>query len=142
MQVKLAGIGAVEDVLPGSCSEEVDSIRTQRLPTSCPHISCDEGAGEGLPVWRGEKSHKSSQKINEEDDQLSLGSSNMEDDMMQDELAPSGDANLDLILKELRDFRKDSNQQLIGIKEDINKIHQRMEEAEEQINTAETRIQS
>ena len=62
--------------------------------------------------------------------------------MTQEELAPSGDANLGLILKELRDFRKDSNQQLIGIKEDINKIHQRMEEAEERINAAETRIQS
>ena len=88
------------------------------------------------------KSHKSSSKMDEEDDQLLLDSRNMEHDMMQEELAQSGDATLGLILKELRDFRKDSNQQLIGIKEDINRIHQRMEEAEERINTAETRIQS
>ncbi|KAJ4921961.1 hypothetical protein JOQ06_022283 [Pogonophryne albipinna] len=44
--------------------------------------------------------------------------------------------------QKLRDFRKDSCQQLNGIKEDINTINKRMEEAEERIDAAETRIQS
>ena len=36
---------ALEDGLSGSCPEEVD-FRPRRLSTSCPHLSCDEGAGE------------------------------------------------------------------------------------------------
>ncbi|KAI9536306.1 hypothetical protein NQZ68_034863 [Dissostichus eleginoides] len=55
---------------------------------------------------------------------------------------PNGESNLALILKELRELRKDFGQQLSGIKEDISKIGKRVEEAEERINGAETRIQS
>lgn len=58
------------------------------------------------------------------------------------DLEQSYDANLGTILKELREFRKDSSQKLCDIREDINKINKRMEEAEERKNTAETRIQS
>ena len=55
---------------------------------------------------------------------------------------PTRAANLDVILKELREFRKDSGQQLNGIREDIGKIYGRMEEAEERINAAKAGIQS
>ena len=49
--------GALEDILPGSCAKEVDTIRPQWLPTSGPHILRDEGAGEtglGQPEAAGE----------------------------------------------------------------------------------------
>ena len=49
---------------------------------------------------------------------------------------------LSVILKELRDFRKDNSQQLKGIREDIFKTNTRIAEAEERIDTAETRIQA
>ena len=68
--------------------------------------------------------------------------------MLEDEdMAPTQpelgrDASLYTILKELREFRKDSNQKLSDIREDIGKIYKRVEEAEERINSAETRIQS
>ncbi|KAL7854778.1 hypothetical protein SRHO_G00169680 [Serrasalmus rhombeus] len=67
---------------------------------------------------------------------------------MEDEVQPDAgseltcEANVSLILKELREFRKDSGQQLKGIRDDINKIYRRVDEAEERINTAEIRIQS
>ena len=52
------------------------------------------------------------------------------------------EVHLGVILKELREFRRDSTQQLSSIKEDINKMNKRVEEAEERIDAAETRIQS
>lgn len=77
----------------------------------------------------------------EEEGQLSQASSSMEDDMQVDtDMESNRDANLGLILKEK--FRKVSWQQLNGIREDINKIYKRVEEAEVRINTAETWIQS
>lgn len=51
------------------------------------------------------------------------------------------EAGLGLILKELREFRKDNSQQLKEIREEINKTNTRIEEAEKRIDTAETRIQ-
>lgn len=51
-------------------------------------------------------------------------------------------ANLTLILKELREFRKDNEKQLNKICEDINSANKRIEEAEERIQAAETRLQS
>lgn len=79
----------------------------------------------------------------EEEGQLSQASNSMEDDMQVDtDMESNRDANLGLILKELREFRKVSWQQLNGIREDINKIYKRVEEAEVRINTAETWIQS
>ena len=48
---------AVENVLPGSSSQEVDSFWPQRLSTYYPHISWDEGPGEtgpGPPQTTGE----------------------------------------------------------------------------------------
>ncbi|KAI4796481.1 hypothetical protein KUCAC02_026983 [Chaenocephalus aceratus] len=92
---------------------------------------------------KGKKIDTQSKKHDEEEiDQLSQASNSMDDDKQPDDADHSGEANMSLILKELRDFRKDSCQQLNGIKEDINKINKRMEEAEERIDAAETRIQS
>lgn len=45
-------------------------------------------------------------------------------------------------VKELQEFRKNSSQQINGTKEDIGRIYERIEEAEEWINIAETWIQS
>lgn len=50
--------------------------------------------------------------------------------------------NLSLILKELREFRRDNGIQLTKINEDIIGTNKRIEEAEERIQTAETRIQT
>ncbi|KAK1891150.1 IQ domain containing protein E [Dissostichus eleginoides] len=89
------------------------------------------------------KNHTQSKNHDEEEiDQLSQASNSMGDDMQPDDTDPSRDAHFSLILKEQREFRKDSSQQLNGIKEDINKINKRMEEAEERIDAAETRIHS
>ena len=45
---------------------------------------------------------------------------------------------LGLILKELREFRKDNSQQLKDIREEINKNNTRIEEAERRIDVTET----
>ncbi len=76
-----------------------------------------------------------------EEDQLSQASSNMLEDMQPTDLEQSQDVNLHIILRELREFRKDSSQKLNDIREDIG-IYKCVEEAEEHINTVETRIQS
>lgn len=60
----------------------------------------------------------------------------MESEHGQEQVEETG---LSLILKELREFRKDNNQQLKEICEEI--TNGRMEEAEKRIDTAETRIQ-
>lgn len=77
-----------------------------------------------------------------EEDRLSQASDNMLADTLPTDPEQSQDANLGTILKELREFRKDSSQKLIDIREDINKIYKRVEETEERIEAAETRIQS
>lgn len=77
------------------------------------------------------------------DDQSSPASSAVEDnDTLTDEGEQASNASLDLILRELREFRKDNDTQLRGIREDINKTNKRMEEAEERIMDAETRIKA
>lgn len=75
-----------------------------------------------------------------EENRSSLASNNSQADMTNPE--HSHDANLGTILRELREFRKDTSQNLSAIREDINMINKRMEEAEERIDTAETRIQT
>lgn len=50
-------------------------------------------------------------------------------------------ADLSLILKELREFRKDNSEQLNGIREEITKTNTRIGEAEERIDAAENRLQ-
>ncbi|KAI2643888.1 putative transposase element L1Md-A101/L1Md-A102/L1Md-A2 [Labeo rohita] len=77
------------------------------------------------------------------DEHTSPASSAMEDnDVLIDEGEQANNASLDLILRELREFRKDNDAQLRGIREDINKTNTRVEEAEERIKDAETRIQT
>ena len=50
--------------------------------------------------------------------------------------------NLELILKEIRDFRQDCKGQLEDIKGEIAKVNSRMDDAEVQIVQNEERIQS
>lgn len=92
------------------------------------------------------KSTQSELSERDGDDQTSPASSAMEDnDMLTDEGEEASNASLDLgqlILKELREFRKDNDEQLKGIREEINKTNTRVEEAEERIKDAETRIQT
>lgn len=77
------------------------------------------------------------------DNQTSFASSALEDNnMLTDEGEQVSNASLDLILRELREFRKDNGEQLKGIREDINKTNKRVEEAEERIKDTETRIQT
>lgn len=78
-----------------------------------------------------------------EDDEVSLASNNIEDNKaLTDEGDQVGDASLDLILRELREFRRDNGVQLQGIQEDINKTNKRVEEAEERIQEAEAKLQA
>ena len=77
-----------------------------------------------------------------EEDRLSQASDDMLADTEPTDPEHSHDAKLGIILKELREFRKDSSQKLTDISEDINKIYKRVEETEEHIDAAETRIQS
>ncbi|KAK1891338.1 Calcium-dependent protein kinase 17 [Dissostichus eleginoides] len=53
----------------------------------------------------------------------------------------TGRADMSLILKELREFRKDNGQQLKEICEEINKTNTRIAEAEGRIETTEARLQ-
>ncbi|CAJ1064770.1 hypothetical protein KUCAC02_013519 [Xyrichtys novacula] len=77
-----------------------------------------------------------------EEDCESQASDVMLADMLPNDTEQSQDANLGIILRELREFRKNSSQKLTDISDDINKIYKRVEEAKEHIDTAETRIQS
>ncbi|KAL7382358.1 hypothetical protein ABVT39_021080 [Epinephelus coioides] len=76
-----------------------------------------------------------------EEDRLSQTSDNVRVDMQPTDLEQSHDANLETILKELWEFREDFSQKLNDIREDINKIYKRVEEAEERIDAVETQIQ-
>ncbi|KAJ4919448.1 hypothetical protein JOQ06_022222 [Pogonophryne albipinna] len=51
-------------------------------------------------------------------------------------------ANLDVILRELREFRQENGERLRDIREDINKTNNRIDEAEERIAEAEERLES
>ncbi|KAI4801778.1 hypothetical protein KUCAC02_019649 [Chaenocephalus aceratus] len=51
-------------------------------------------------------------------------------------------ANLDVIVRELREFRQENGERLWDIREDINKTNNRIDEAEERIAEAEDRLES
>ncbi|XP_076580304.1 NACHT, LRR and PYD domains-containing protein 6-like [Chaetodon auriga] len=51
-------------------------------------------------------------------------------------------ANYEVILQELRDFRRENKEQLESLKEELTKVNNRLEEAEERIEKAEERIQN
>ncbi|KAL1255601.1 hypothetical protein QQF64_013662 [Cirrhinus molitorella] len=51
-----------------------------------------------------------------------------------------GEIGLEKILKELREFRKENNEKLVDIKEDLNSTNKRIEEAEDRITEAEEQI--
>lgn len=95
---------------------------------------------------RGKIKKKSTQSELHEgdgDDQTLPASSALKDnDVLTDEGEQVSNASLDLILRELREFRKDDGKQLNRIREDINKTNKRVEEAEERIKDAETQIQT
>lgn len=82
------------------------------------------------------------------DDQISPASSAMEasdhaNDTETDlDEEPADKPELSLILKELREFRRDNGQQLKAIRDEINKTNTRVAETEERIEAAETRIQT
>ncbi|RXN04046.1 putative transposase element L1Md-A101/L1Md-A102/L1Md-A2 [Labeo rohita] len=52
-----------------------------------------------------------------------------------------GEIGLEKILEELREFRKENNEKLADIKEDLNNTNKRIEEAENRITEAEEQIQ-
>lgn len=83
------------------------------------------------------KSVISERKETEED-----ASSNMEDEPQLDASEKECPADMDQILREIRDFRKDTNGQLNTIRAEMNGIGKRLDEAEERIDGVETRIQS
>lgn len=92
------------------------------------------------------KSIKVMQSVSPKREEVSLlapASSEMDDNDTDSEHSQeqTEESGLTLILKELREFRKDSIQQLKEIREEINKTNTRIEEVEKRIDTAETRIQ-
>lgn len=95
-----------------------------------------------MPKSKNKRLTRNAQNDGDEDDEVSLASNNMEDDMLTDKREQIADASLDLILRELREFRKDNGVQLRGIREDINKTNKRVEEAEERIQDSEVKLQA
>lgn len=94
---------------------------------------------------RGKISRKSTQHELHEgdgDSQTSHASCAMDDNEVQSDVEQADSASLGLILKELKEFRKDNSQQLKAIRDEITKTNKRIEEAEERIDAAETRIQT
>lgn len=55
---------------------------------------------------------------------------------------PKGKVNLEMILREIQDFRHENKQHLDVIKEDINKANQRIGEAEDRIGAAEAKLET
>ncbi|CAI5660542.1 unnamed protein product [Oreochromis niloticus] len=68
----------------------------------------------------------------------------MEEDQQSDTNATAKDhpATMDMILKELRAFRKDTNDQFNAIRENVDGIGKRLDEAEGRLDVVETRIQA
>lgn len=58
-----------------------------------------------------------------------------------DSMGARGEGTLALILKEIRDFREDSNKQFAELKQEISKTNTRVDDAEKRIATAEDRMQ-
>lgn len=85
------------------------------------------------------KSRRKNSEDSEDTDTASQGLDMLAEDT---ENVADENANLTLILKELREFRKDNAKQLTKIHEDINNANKRIEEAEGRIQTAETLIQT
>lgn len=75
-----------------------------------------------------------------EEDASSQASSNMEEDQQSDANATAKDhpATMDMIIKELRAFRKDTNEQFNAIRENVDGIGIRLDEAEGRIDVVET----
>ena len=97
-----------------------------------------------MPRYKSKKAMQSESPERKDVSQLAPASSEMEDndtdsDHDQEQTEETG---LTLILKELREFRKDSIQQLKEIREEVHKTNTRIKEAEKRIDTAETRIQA
>ena len=97
-----------------------------------------------MPKGKNKKSMQAEILDGDGASQTSSPSSVMEDDdgthtRLEVDRRETGD--LGLILKELREFRKDNNQQLKEIREEINKTNTRIEEAERRIDATETRLQ-
>lgn len=95
---------------------------------------------------RTKNSKKSTQHESHEEDgegQNSPAGSVIEDsDMLAEAKEHASIASLDLILQELREFRRDNGAQLKEIREEINKTNKRVEEVEERIVDVETQIQA
>lgn len=92
---------------------------------------------------KGKKSAaQSEENYDMEEDRESLASDDMLANTPINDPERSQKTSIEIILKELREFRKDSCQKLTDIREDMNKMYKRVEEAEERIDAAETRIQS
>lgn len=95
---------------------------------------------------RTKNSKKSTQHESHEEDgegQNSPAGSVIEDsDMLAEAKEHASITSLDLILQELREFRRDNGAQLKEIREEINKTNKRVEEVEERIVDVETQIQA
>lgn len=79
------------------------------------------------------------EQIEEEEPTLPQASSSNTE---PDKNANPSDSKVDQILKELREFRQDNREQLAAMREDLNGIGGRMDEAEQRIDAVETRVQS
>lgn len=77
-----------------------------------------------------------------EDQIIQAPPANSEDMLTGSDMEDGNSVNLSIILKELREFRKDNSQQLNDIHAEINKTNKRIEEAEERIDEVETRTQA
>lgn len=94
-----------------------------------------------MPIYQPKKFRQSELIERDEVSQELRASNEMEDTDSDHGQEQMGEAGLSLILKELREFRKDNCQQLKEIREEIKKTNTRIEEVEKRIDTAETQIQ-
>lgn len=89
-----------------------------------------------------QRSTYSEQQGRDVNEGTSPASGAMEDKVTHMDGEQANIASLDTILRELREFRKDSCEQMKEIGEEINKTNKRVETVEERVVEAETRIQT
>ena len=98
-----------------------------------------------MPKYQSKKLMQAALRTLMEDDEANvsqgLQASNEMEDSDLDHGPEQTEEAVTLILRELREFRKDNSQQLKGIREEIRKTNTRIEEAEKRIDTAESRVQ-
>ena len=88
-----------------------------------------------------EKSKKNAAELNENDEESRTTEANTnEKDGGRQRGCEKPKVNMERILQEIQEFRRENSQQLDDIKDEINKTNERIKEAEDRIDDVETRM--